>query len=64
LPACRALIAFGCGDYARAAGLLAGLPALAHRLGGSHAQRDLLQRTMQQAVAQRRRPARELPIAA
>jgi hypothetical protein len=46
LPACRALIAFGRGDYASATSLLASLPALAHRIGGSHAQRDLLHLTL------------------
>lgn len=58
LPACRALVAFGHGDHARAIGLLAGLPALAHRLGGSHAQRDVLHLTLLQAVERVRRPVR------
>ena len=43
LPACRALIAFGRGNDTLAIALLASLPALAHRIGGSHAQRDVLQ---------------------
>ena len=34
-------MAFGQRDYSRAIDLLAGLPELAHRIGGSHAQRDL-----------------------
>jgi hypothetical protein len=42
LRACRALIAFGRAKYARAISLLARLPALAHRIGGNHAQRDVL----------------------
>ena len=58
LPACRALVAFGHGDHACAIGLLAGLPALAHRLGGSHAQRDVLHLTLLQAVERVRRPVR------
>jgi hypothetical protein len=41
LPANRALAAFGHGDFATAARLLRALPPLAHRIGGSHAQRDL-----------------------
>jgi len=58
LPACRALIAFGQGHYAQATSLLAGVPALAHRLGGSHAQRDVLHLTLLQAVERLRRPQR------
>ena len=45
LPACRALLAFGRGQFARAETLLRALPPVAHRLGGSHAQRDVLQFT-------------------
>lgn len=50
LPAGRALSAFGRGDYAVAAALLGGLPALAHRLGGSQAQRNVLHVTLVEAV--------------
>jgi len=50
LAACRALAAFGRGDDLLAITLLASLPAQAHRLGGSHAQRDVLHLTMQRAV--------------
>jgi tetratricopeptide (TPR) repeat protein len=64
LPACRALIAFGRGAYTRAISLLADLPALAHRIGGSHAQRDVLHLTLRQAVECIRRPASRLRIAA
>ena len=46
LAACRALAAFGRGDDLLAVTLLASLPAQAHRLGGSHAQRDVLHLTM------------------
>jgi len=51
LPACQALAAFGKEDYARAALLLRGLPAVSHRLGGSHAQRGLIGKTLQVAQA-------------
>ena len=51
LPACQALAAFGKQDYARAAQLLRGLPAVSHRLGGSHAQRGLIGKTLQVAQA-------------
>ena len=68
LPACRALIAFGRGNDALAIKLLAGLPALAHRLGGSHAQRDVLNLTLLKAIGRIRQPAHwlrsmALPIA-
>jgi hypothetical protein len=58
LPACRALMAFGRGDDLLAITLLASLPALAHRMGGSHAQRDVLNLTLLRAVERVRRPAR------
>jgi tetratricopeptide (TPR) repeat protein len=58
LPACRALIAFGRGDDLLATTLLASLPALAHRFGGSHAQRDVLHLTLASAIERLRRPAR------
>ena len=49
LPAARALVAFGQGQFARAETLLRGLPPVAHKLGGSHAQRDVL--TLTRAAA-------------
>ena len=58
LPACRALMAFGRGNDAAAIQLLARLPSVAHRLGGSHAQRDVLHLTLQHAVQRARRPTR------
>jgi tetratricopeptide (TPR) repeat protein len=58
LPACRALMAFGRGDDTLALTLLASLPAQAHRFGGSHAQRDVLNLTMLQTVERLRRPRR------
>ena len=50
LPACRALMAFGRGDHRLAVTLLASLPGISHRIGGSHAQRDVLQLTMRHAI--------------
>jgi tetratricopeptide (TPR) repeat protein len=58
LPACRALIAFGRGDDTLALTLFASLPALAHRIGGSHAQRDVLNLTMLETVERVRRHIR------
>jgi tetratricopeptide (TPR) repeat protein len=60
LPACRAVILFGRRNDTLAITLLASLPALAHRLGGSHAQRDVLHLTLLHAVERIRRPARRL----
>jgi hypothetical protein len=57
-PACRALAAFGRGDFRSAESLLRALPPVAHRIGGSHAQRDILALTRAAAVA--RRPRRTL----
>ncbi|MEO8751616.1 MAG: tetratricopeptide repeat protein [Casimicrobiaceae bacterium] len=56
LPACRALMAYGRGNDAVAIRLLAGIPPHAERLGGSHAQRDVLHLTLQRAVDRMRRP--------
>jgi len=58
LAACRALIAFGQGDDSRAALLLAGLPEFAHRIGGSHAQRDVLALTLARAIEREHRSGR------
>jgi hypothetical protein len=62
LDACRALMAYGHGDHDHVVRLLSRLPASAHRLGGSHAQRDVLQLTLQRSVERasvmpQRRPA-------
>ena len=64
LPACRALMAFGRRNDTLAITLLASLPAQAHRLGGSHAQRDVLQLTLLHAIERIRWPARRLRSAA
>jgi tetratricopeptide (TPR) repeat protein len=58
LPVSGALIAFGRGDYAGATQALGLLPASAHRIGGSHAQRDLLYLTLLEAARRLRRVAR------
>jgi tetratricopeptide (TPR) repeat protein len=50
LDACRALRAYGRGDHGSVVRLLSRLPASAHRLGGSHAQRDVLQLTLQRSL--------------
>ena len=47
LPACRGVLAFGEGDNELAVELLSQLPPRAYRLGGSHAQRDVLYLTLQ-----------------
>jgi len=57
LPACRALIAHSDGNDRLAVTLLASLPPIAHRIGGSHAQRDVLRLTMRHAVARSGRAA-------
>ena len=58
LPACRALLAFARGEPAQAQAVLRALPPVAHRLGGSHAQRDIFQLTRAAADAALRRTAR------
>jgi len=55
-PACRALAAFGRGEHAAAEALLRGLPPVAHRIGGSHAQRDVLHLTRAAASARSAAP--------
>jgi hypothetical protein len=55
LVACRAVIAFGRGDYARSVELLGSLPPSVQRIGGSHAQRDILYLTLMNAVDRLRR---------
>lgn len=59
LTACRGVMAFGRGDYTRAIGLLGSLPALAHRIGGSQAQRDVLHLTLSRAMLNVRGPSSE-----
>jgi tetratricopeptide (TPR) repeat protein len=57
MAACEAIAAFGRGEHARAITLLAGLPAVAHRFGGSHAQRDVLHLTLIKAADRMRHEA-------
>lgn len=49
-PATLAVQAFGAGDYAQVVRLLRRVRSAAHRFGGSHAQRDLLDLTLLQAA--------------
>jgi tetratricopeptide (TPR) repeat protein len=50
LPLCRALAAFGHGDYGVAVDLLQSVRTAAQRFGGSHAQRDLIHLTLVEAA--------------
>ena len=50
LPASRAVVAFGRGEHRLAERLLRALPPVAHRIGGSHSQRDVLTLTRAAAV--------------
>ncbi|MEU9111112.1 tetratricopeptide repeat protein [Streptomyces sp. NPDC048483] len=50
VPVCRALIAYGQHDHGRAADLLLPLRHRLHTFGGSHAQRDAIQRTLVEAT--------------
>jgi len=63
LPACRALIAFGHGNDTVAMKLIRSFRRLVHRLGGSHAQRDVLHVALFGAIDHDRRPARWLAAA-
>ena len=63
LPACRALIAFGQGNDTVAMKLIRGFRRLVHRLGGSHAQRDVLHIALQRAIGHDRRQTRWLAAA-
>ncbi len=49
-PMCRALLAFGAGDYAETVRLLRLVRTIAHRFGGSHAQRDVIDQTLVEAA--------------
>ena len=50
LPICRAMAAFGRGDFARTVELLEPVRLSAHQFGGSHAQRDILDWTLIEAA--------------
>lgn len=47
---CRAILAFGDGDHAETVRLLRPVRSIAHRFGGSHAQRDVLDLTLIEAA--------------
>jgi len=49
-PAARAIRAFGQGEYGRCADLLRDIRSRAHRFGGSHAQRDVIDLTLIEAA--------------
>jgi hypothetical protein len=49
-PVARAILAFGDGDYARTVSLLRPIRSIAHRFGGSHAQRDVIDLTLIEAA--------------
>lgn len=55
LPVCRALIAFAHGRYGHAVDLLLPHRHRLHSFGGSHAQRDAVQRTLVEAALRARR---------
>jgi tetratricopeptide (TPR) repeat protein len=50
LPVCRALVAFGRGDYAGCVRLLYPIRHRLHEFGGSHAQRDVVLKTLLEAA--------------
>jgi hypothetical protein len=50
LPVCRGLLAFGAGDYPVAVAELLPVRTRVHEFGGSHAQRDAVQRTLLEAA--------------
>ncbi|WFB11223.1 tetratricopeptide repeat protein [Streptomyces sp. LX-29] len=56
LPVCRALVDYGRGRYDEVTELLLPLRRRLHAFGGSHAQRDALQRTLVEATLRGSRP--------
>jgi hypothetical protein len=59
VPVLRAIEAFGRGKYAETVGLLMPVRYRAHAFGGSHAQRDVIHRTLIEAALR----ARQFPLA-
>ena len=49
-PVARAIVAFGNGDHAETVRLLKPIRSIAHRFGGSHAQRDVIDLTLIEAT--------------
>lgn len=58
LPLARGFLAFGRGDYATTVELLRPIRAFAHRFGGSHAQRDVIDLTLIEAALR----SRQMPL--
>jgi hypothetical protein len=52
LPVCRALVHFGRGEYGSVLGELLPIRTQLHTFGGSHAQRDAVERTLLEAAIQ------------
>jgi hypothetical protein len=50
LPVCRSLVYFGAGQYEQALGELLPIRTRIHEFGGSHAQRDAVERTLLEAA--------------
>ena len=50
LPVCRSLVHFGAGQYQQAVGELLPIRTRIHEFGGSHAQRDAVERTLLEAA--------------
>jgi len=50
LPVCRSLALFGAGQYERVIGELLPIRGRIHEFGGSHAQRDAVERTLLEAA--------------
>lgn len=64
LPLCRGVMAFGAGDYAAAVGHMLPVRGIAHRMGGSHAQRDAISWTLvEAAIRSGERPMAEALLA-
>jgi hypothetical protein len=57
---CRAVVAFGDGDYSQTVNLLRPVRSLAARFGGSHAQRDVIDLTLIEAALR----AKDAPLSA
>jgi len=55
LPVCRSLVAFGNGDYAQVLDDLWPVRTRLHEFGGSHAQRDAVERTLLEAAIRAKR---------
>ena len=55
LPVCRSLVAFGNGDYAQVLDELWPVRTRLHEFGGSHAQRDAVERTLLEAAIRAKR---------